>query len=897
RISQPHKMSSLIRLPGLDFQKITLANGLDVIVRQQGQLPLVAMNLWYHAGSKNEERQQRGFAHLFEHLMFEGSEHYPGDFFKPLQRLGARINGSTSTDRTNYYVDAPAAHLELAMAMESDRMGFLLPALTDAKLRIQKDVVKNEYRQNYANRPYGQVWRLVQEALYPPQHPYSWLTIGVMEDVEAATRDDVSAFFQRFYVPANASLSLVGQLTPDEGFALAERYFGPLPGGSKAMRPWAAPASLASDLEMDLYDRVELDRDYQVWHTVPQFHPDDAALGLLADVLGRGKASRLYRRLVVEEGLAQDVTTHQGGKELAGTFSAVVTLRPGQPWQRARGIVCSEIEAIARDGPRPEELDRSQNGRRAAFLYALDQIGGFGGVADRLNAYNVYIGDPGRITSDLERFQQVTAPQVAEVAGRYLAAKPRLCLTVLGRRAPVVAAPLDRSHAPEPGPAKAFCAPVPHVRKLACGAELWVISRRDLPIVAATAVVAAGASAHGPEQGGLANLTAAMLDEGTAARSSHELALEVEGMGTLLSTSCGWDSSSVSLQCVTPHLDASLDLAVDVLLAPAFPESEWQRVHAQVLAGLKSARDSAEARAHRALLRALYAADDPYRARIEGDEQTVGRLSRDDARQFQRLHFQPAQAAWVVAGDVDPDELAEALDQRTSAWKDTASEPPAIAARPACASTSILLIDRPGAAQAVVRAGHVGMRRLDPDFTDALVLNQILGGHFTSRLNTRLREEKGLTYGVRSQFDFRRAAGPFSVAASVQTERVAEALEDLRHELEEMVGDSPPTPQELDDARRSLIEGQAQHFETPSALVSRYASLFLHGLPPDYHRGFAERLEGVSPASLQAAAGRHLRPRELVAVVVADASLVAKSLEALGWGGFTLLENDRDLAE
>src|SRR3954454_17452641 len=237
-------MISPLRLPEFPYTKTTLANGLEVIVRHQAHLPLVAVNLWYHVGSKDEERRQRGFAHLFEHLMFEGSEHYPGDFFKPLQRLGASINGSTSTDRTNYFEDVPTAHVELALAMESDRMGHLLPALSDAKLRIQKDVVKNEYRQNYANRPYGQVWRLLAEAMYPPTHPYSWLTIGVMEDVEAATREDVETFFRRYYVPGNASLCLVGNLDVDRGFALAERYFGPLAGGTAALPPWAPSARL-----------------------------------------------------------------------------------------------------------------------------------------------------------------------------------------------------------------------------------------------------------------------------------------------------------------------------------------------------------------------------------------------------------------------------------------------------------------------------------------------------------------------------------------------------------------------------------------------------------------------------------------------------------------------------
>src|SRR4051812_8650902 len=402
-------MISPLRLPEFPFKKTTLANGLDVIVRHQGHLPLVAVNLWYHVGSKGEERRQRGFAHLFEHLMFEGSAHYPGDFFKPLQRLGASINGSTSTDRTNYFEDVPAAHVELALAMESDRMGNLLPALDDHKLRIQKDVVKNEYRQNYANRPYGLVWRHMAEALYPPDHPYSWLTIGVMEDVEAATREDVEAFFRRYYVPSNASLCLVGDLDEDRALALAERYFGPLAGGAKALRPWTPPVELAQAQEILLYERVELDRYYEVWPTVAHFEGDDAPLVLLADILSRGKSSRLYRKLVVETGLAQDVTAYQSSRELAGSFGSVVTLRPGQSWEQARDLFHAELADVAARGLEDGELERVKNGRLAGFVYAMDNVGGFGGVADRLNAYNTYRGDPRWFVAHPERDQATTA--------------------------------------------------------------------------------------------------------------------------------------------------------------------------------------------------------------------------------------------------------------------------------------------------------------------------------------------------------------------------------------------------------------------------------------------------------------------------------------------------------
>jgi predicted Zn-dependent peptidase len=883
-------------LPQVSFQKTTLDNGLDVIARRHDHLPMVAVNLWYHVGSKNEERRQRGFAHLFEHLMFEGSEHYPSDFFKPLLRIGAGVNGSTSTDRTNYYEDVPSAHVELAVAMESDRMGHLLPALTEAKLRVQKDVVKNEYRQNYANRPYGQVWRLLAESLYPPGHPYNWLTIGVMEDVEAANREDVEAFFRRFYVPGNASLCIVGDIEEERAFALADYYFGGIPGGTKALRPWSHSETLAGDVVIRLNDRVELDRTYETWHTVAQFEEDDAPLVLLADILARGRASRLYRRLVVEEELAQSVSAHQSGRELAGTFIVVVTLRPGKCLERARDLALAEVRQIAESGVTEDELALARNGRLAGFVYALDNIGGFGGVADRLNAYNTYLGDPGRIVSDFERYQRATPDDIRVAAGRYLADRPRVSLEVRGRKGPQVPTQLDRSRVPEPAAAVPFRAPKPEVLALRDGVPVWVLPRRDLPIVAASSVVRAGASAHGPDRAGLASLTAAMLDEGTSSRTAHELALAAEGLGTHLSASCGWDGSYVTFQCLTSHLDASLDLAVDILLRPTFPVTEWRRVHAQALASLRAERDSAEARAYRGLLKAIYGPAHPYRVPIDGEASTVAGIAQEELELFHRAHYQPSRAAWVVAGDVDPQDVARRIEERTADWRGGAAPLFGVPSAPTAGALRIVLLDRPGAPQAVVQVGHVGVGRHHADFTDLLVFNQILGGQFTSRLNSKLREEKGFTYGVRSRFDFRRGAGPFHIGASLQSDRLSEALADLRAELEALLGDRPPGQAELDDARRALIEGQARQFETPSALASRYAELFVHDLPLDEHARLSERLRVVTRESLVAAGRRHVRSEELVIVVVADAEVVAADLERLGWGPVVrMTENEEQL--
>jgi len=883
-------MKNFLELPNYRVTKRTLGNGMDVLFHRDSKLPFVAVNLWYHVGSKNEERNQRGFAHLFEHLMFEGSKHYPGDFFQHLQRLGASINGSTSSDRTNYYVDIPSAHFEIALAMESDRMANLVPALTETKLRVQKDVVKNEYRQNYANRPYGMAWPLLSEALYPPQHPYNWLTIGVMEDLEPASLGDVSSFFQRYYVPGNASLAIVGDLDEEVALAHAEHYFGTIPGGTKALKPWTPEVGLHTTRELKLHDRVELDRMYWVWPTVPQFEHDDAALGMLADLLSRGRSSRLYKRLVIELELAQDVSASQWGRELAGSFVISATLRPGKSLEEARTVIDHELRRLVDEGITPEEVERIRNMKVASFIYALEHIGGFGGVADRLNAYNVYRGDPNLITSDYDRFLAVNAGAIGRVSSTYLLDKPRVSLSVLSNKKQAKGTLVDRATPPPSGTPVPYQAPTPRVTSLSNGIPVWLVPTSDLPTTAATIVFRGGATIQPVGRSGIAQSTLMMLDEGTRSRSAAEIALLNENMGTTLSANCGWDGNYVSFKCLTRHFPESLEIATDVLREPTFPAEEWSRIQGQSLAALQAERDSAEARAHRALLGTIYGDEPPYRPPIDGTEAGIASLGQADLVDYHRQYLVPRHAAIVVAGRMDQDAVLAALEDRLGGWSGPDYTVPTVTAPERGGRAKILVLNRPGAPQAVVRVGHVGMSRASEEFESMLLFNQILGGQFDSRLNHKLREEKGYTYGIRSHFDCRRGAGPFTISASLQTDRLADALNDLRGELAAILGERPPTAAELDDARRSLIEGQTRHFETPTELVSRFASLLVHDLPPEHHARFPERLNAVKLDSMIESAHRHIMPESLIFVVVADLALVEEPLKALDWAEFEVRE-------
>ena len=427
----------------IPFVKETLDNGLDVLLHEDRACPIVAVNLWYHVGSKNERPGHTGFAHLFEHLMFEGSQHHDRGYFQPLQAAGASLNGSTNADRTNYWEVVPTNALELALWMESDRMGYLLPALTEAKFANQRDVVLNERRQNYENRPYGLAPMALLSALYPPDHPYHWTTIGEVADLNAVRLEEVQAFFRRYYHPSNASLSIAGDIDVESALTLARAYFGELEPGPRA-DPVIAGAALAADDRIVLEDRVELPRLYLSWLTPAMFAPFDAELDLASDLLANGKTSRLYRRLVFDERIATDVSAGQNSREIDGFFQVTATAAPGHTLEELDRAIMEEVARLAAEGPLEDEMERGRVQAEAQFVFRLQTVGGFGGKSDQLNAYNVFCGDPGYFDRDLARYRDVTADSLAAIVDRFLRRPSRVALSIVPRGRAALALPDSR---------------------------------------------------------------------------------------------------------------------------------------------------------------------------------------------------------------------------------------------------------------------------------------------------------------------------------------------------------------------------------------------------------------------------------------------------------------------
>jgi zinc protease len=907
-------------LPKLAYSEFRLPNGLRVILHEDHSTPIAAVNVWYHVGSKNETPGKTGYAHLFEHMMFQGSRNYIDDFFRPLQEVGGTLNGSTNQDRTNYYEIVPSNYLELAMFMEADRMGGLLDALTEDKLANQRDVVKNEKRQNYDNQPYGLARARIAKLLYPKDHPYNWLTIGELEDLTAASMDDIKGFFRRYYTPNNASLVIAGDINPAEARRLATKYFGKIPRGPALSKLRATQPVLTGEIRGSMEDRVALARRYLVWHSVPEFHGDEPALDYLAAILGGGRTSRLYKDLVYDRQIAQDVNAGNGASELAGLFQITVTPRRGQSMDSAQASIDREIAKIAATPPSQEELDRIFNVIEARTILGLQTVGGFGSKSDRLNNYAVMRGTPNWLRQDLARYRTVKPADVQRAARKYLTSN-RLVFDVNPARAggaattasaavgsadstsdaPRKADPRRDSiqraqHAalPKGGPAPKLTLPRLQRKTLSNGLEILLVEHHELPIVTLNLAVKSGAASDPADRAGLASVTAALLDRGTARRTALDLASELQSIGANLNASAGWDATTISLTTLKRHLGKALDIYSDAILNPAFAEGEVTRIKTQRLGQIAQNRDNATQIAAVVYPAILYGSGHPYGHPSTGNEASVRALTASDIRAFYATNFLPNNSALIVVGDVTMSEIVGQLEKSFGSWKAGQIPENRIADAPARDRAQIYLVDRPGAAQSVINIGTVGLPRSTPDYFALQVLNTMLGGQFMSRVNLNLREDKGYSYGARTAFDFRRAAGPFTASAGVQTAVTKQSVVEFLKELRGIRGEIPITEAELNNAKQSLILGYPRGFETPAQIAARLSDVVQYGLPDDYFNNYITNISKVTAADVNRVANASIKPGKLAILVVGDRKVIEPGLRSLEGIGATVTVLDAE---
>ena len=869
----------------ISYEKITLPNGLDVIFHEDHSLPVAAVNVWYHVGSKDEEPGRTGFAHLFEHVMFEGSKHHTGSFFDPLQKVGANLNGSTTPDRTNYWENVPSNYLELALWLESDRMGFLLDALDQKTFDIQRDVVKNERRQSYENRPYGMAYLTLQPTVFPPPHPYNWPTIGSQADLDAAELDDVKDFFRRFYAPSNASIAIAGDIDPDGARRLIERYFGDLPPGPPINRIRRMDSELSGSVSLVLRDRVQLPRLYLVWPTAPAFDEQQPALEVLSAILGDGKSSRLYRSLVYERRIARDVSVYHYGQEIAGEFFVQVTANAGQSLEEIEYIVRQELDAIRQSGPTEHEIQRAKNRIESQHVRQLERVGGFGGRADQLNYYNTYSGDPSGINTDLDRYLAVSADDVQGAAKTALA-ENFVRLTVLPEEQfSAASTALDRTAMPESAPAPTFSPPVPTRSTLSNGMEIVLIEKPGLPVVAQGLLLRAGGITDPADKPGIASLTASMLTEGTASRTSQQISDEMEFLGSQLRASASREFAILSTETLTSHWKRALEIMADVAQNATFPPDEFDRVRDERLTDLSRIADSPQAIAGRASQALLFGAGTPYGHPLSGTEAAVKSFTRDDLAAHHAANYSPEGATLILVGDISKDDAVKQAEAAFGRWKASAPSDSGTATDgyPSDGVTTIYLADKPGAPQSVIRAGYLTIPRHHPDHLALSLLNYILGGQFSARLNMNLRQDKGYSYGYMSSIDW--LAGPSALTAggSVQTEVTKESVAETIKEFDEIRSARPVTGEEFTDAVDGILRGLPNQFETHGQVLNQLVRLVAFDLPDDYFANYADEVSKLTLADIHRVAETRIKSAALKIVVAGDAAAIEPALRVLGY--------------
>jgi zinc protease len=892
-------------IPRLAFEKYTLPNGLVVILSQDRRLPMVSVNLWYHVGPANEEAGRTGFAHLFEHMMFQGSKHVPPDtHFKFLESAGASdINGTTDFDRTNYFETLPSNQLELALWLESDRMGYLLDTLDALQLANQQDVVRNERRQSIENRPYGLADEAVMQILFPPGHPYYANVMGSHQDIQAAKLVDVKKFFTQYYAPNNASLAVVGDFDKAQAKALVARYFGTLKRGPAVPPIKAVTPRVTEERRKVVTDRVELPRIYVTWMTSPIFKPGDAEAEVAAAILGGGRSSRLYKRLVYDKQIAQNVLAQQNSLMLGSLFQVEVTARPGHTADELERALDEELDRFRAAGPDAAEVARARNTIETRIVERLETLGGFGGVADRLNMYNHYLGTPDYLQKDIQRYRAVTPASVRSFASDQLKNTARVIVQavpgekMLGTQVPTPPAAnakagegvesinVDepwRNDPPRPGPAHPLQLATPDSIQLANGLTVIVSPRRGLPVVAANLVVRTGSDANPLDRPGLASFTAAMLSEGTTSRSAPQIADQIAQLGAALGARSTMDATFVQGASLKKNFRGTLELLADVALHPSFPADEIERQRAGRLAQLVQQRDNAGQLAANVMAAALFGDRHPYGFTEIGTEAAVRAVSRSDMEAFWKQNFVPNNAALVVAGDIALSELKPLAEQAFGAWASGSPAKPVLG-NPRTTTARLIVVDKPGAPQTEVRVAGIGAPRSSPDFQAIQVMNMALGGLFSSRINMNLREEHGYTYGASSQFVFRRSAGPFVTAAGVRTDVTAPAVTEILKELRG-IAEKPMNDDELQLAKDALARSLPGAFETSANAAASVSNVYVYDLGLDYFTKYPARVDAVTAAQAQAVAQKYLVPGKLIVIAVGDRSKIEPELRKLDLG-------------
>ena len=887
-------ISQITDLPDIQFEKFILDNGLTLIVHEDHKAPIVSVNIWYHVGSKNEPAGKSGFAHLFEHLMFNGSENFNDDYFQVLERVGATdLNGTTNLDRTNYFQNVPKNALDQVLWMESDRMGHLLGAVDQAKLDEQRGVVQNEKRQG-ENQPYGKVFTAILEAVFPYNHPYAHSVIGSMEDLNAASLEDVQEWFRTYYGPNNAVIVIAGDISPDEALAKANQYFGHIPPSPPIAKHAEWIAKRTGEQRQVMQDRVPQARLYKVWNVPNSLSTDTSLLDLYSSVLADGKNSRLYNRLVYQDQIATDVTAFIQAGEIASMFIIQATANPGNDLTAVEAAIDEEMNRLLTEGPEQDELNRVRTQIRARFIRGIERIGGFGGKSDALARSEVYGGSPDAYKQTIVDQQNATVESIRDAANRWLTDGVYVLEVEPFPRYAARGESVDRSRLPDLDTPPDVSFPDIQRTELSNGLSIVLTERNAIPTVGIQLMVNAGYAADQLASPGTASLAMNMLDEGTDYLSSLEISGELEMLGAVLTTGSNLDTSNVTLNALTENPEPSLELFADVILNPSFPQSELDRLKQEQLARIQREQTTPIAMAQRVFPKLIYGADHAYGQGLTGSGtlDSVRNLQRNDLVDFVRAWFKPNNATLIVVGDTDLDTLIPLLEEQFADWQPGDVPMKNVSDVAHQQESKIFLIDRPDSLQSVIYAGHIAPAVEDETEIAIGTMNNILGGSFTSRINMNLREDKGWSYGSRTIMIPTNNQRPFFVQAPVQTDRTADSMQEVINELRGFIGEAPPTRDEVQKAQDSQSLRLAGRWETNNAVSGSLREIVRFGYEDDYFDRYAERVRSLNIEDVAEAARGVVRPENLVWLVVGDRNQVEADIEALGIADIEILDAD-----
>lgn len=884
-----------LEVPDIKYDTFTLENGLTVVVHEDRKVPMVAVNVWYHVGSKNEKVGKTGFAHLFEHLMFNGTENYNNEYFEPFEKIGATDqNGTTNSDRTNYFQNVPTNALDLALWMESERMGHILDVIDEDKLNEQRGVVQNEKRQG-ENSPYGKAFNSINTGAFPKGHPYSWSVIGSMEDLNAATLDDVKEWFETYYGPTNAVIALAGDIDLETAKIKVQEYFGDIQGGPPLTKPKKWIAKRTEQTREIMEDNVPQTRIYKVWNVPEDGTAEAQALELAASTLAGSKNSPLYQELVYKTGLATNASAFYYGREIAGLFIISATVAPGQDAKQVESIIDSTLEKFLKTGPNAKLLKNTKTSTIAGLTNGLQRIGGFGGKSDILATYQTLYGDAGAFRAILEMYLDTSAKEVKEAANKWLSSGDYVLSIVPAAKTSVVKSKVDRSKGiPYPTEKLSYSFPKIQSAVLDNGSKLVLAERNDLPLVQLQIVFNNGYAVESNDELGLVNFTMSMVDEGTKKYDSLEFAEMQESLGSGIGFGSSIDTTYASMSSLKVNLEQTLDLFKEGLLNPTFPQVELDKVKKRWLAGIDQELNSPASMANREIRTLVYGSGHPYaKASSSGIKSTVEAFKREDLIDMYSKLTNPNDATFIITGDISLDEATQLLNNKFTDWTSVNETSAKVDLFNVEDQTSprVFLIDKPGAIQSYILAAQL----LPPTNSDDDILidymNYAIAGSFTSRLNMNLREDKSWSYGVRTSTGYSQGQRLMRMTAPVQTDKTAPAILEILREYDEYINTTPINADELSkikNARTLRLPGQ---YETLSALLGGIEDIVKYNRDFDYLDTIADKRNSIKLEDVRLASTKYLDTNKWTWVIVGDLKEIEGPIRELNIGNLEIISN------